>query len=108
MKIRIFFLVLFLSGFVLTFLDVKSAERWQRDDMAAVFTVNPNLVLGSPYFNEVLSTNGIIGFAYSTLMNDHHVVDFQKEIGVQINEISEVSLVVGNFLESIMNVPIPT
>jgi hypothetical protein len=108
MKFRISRLVLFLSGFVLIFLDVKSAKRWRPDDRAAVFTVNPNQVLGSPYFNEVLSTYGLIGFAYSALMNDHHVMDLQKEMGVKIEDVSEISFVIGNFLETIINTPVST
>jgi hypothetical protein len=108
MKNRIPSLVLFLSVFVLTFLDVESAERWRPDNKAAVFTLNPNQVLGSSYFEEVLKTYGLLGFAYTSVVSDHHLVDLQKEMGVQINEMSEVSLVVGNFMETIIDFPIST
>ena len=82
------------------------ANQWKPDDGAAVFTLSPNRVLGSPYFNEVLKTYGLIGFAYSNFMGDHHLVALQKEMGVQIEETREVSLVVGNFLETIINFPV--
>jgi len=41
-------------------------------------------------------------------MNDHHLVDLQKEMGVQIEDASEVSLVVGNFLETVIGLPVST
>ena len=41
-------------------------------------------------------------------MGDHHVVALEKEMGVQIEETREVSLVVGNFLETIINFPVST
>ena len=108
MRTRICFLILLLSGFVVTSWNVKSAERWRPDDKAAVFTLNPNQVLGSSYFDEVLKTYGLLGIAYTSVVSDHHLVDLQKEMGVQINEMSEVSLVVGNFMETIIDFPIST
>ena len=101
-------MALFLSGIVLAFLDVKSAERWRPDDMAAVFTVKPNQILGSSYFEEVLKTYGLLGFAYTSIVDDRHLLDLQKEMGVQIKETSEVSLVLENFWETIIDIPIST
>ena len=98
--------------FVLTvfvgLINELKANQWKPHDGAAVFTISPNRVLGSPYFNEVLKTYGLIGFAYSNFMGDHHLVALQKEMGVQIEETREVSLVVGNFLETIINFPVST
>lgn len=70
--------------------------------------MKPDRVLGSPYFKEVLNTYGLLGFGYTNIMNDHHVVDLQKEMGVQIEDASEVSLVVGNFLETVIGLPVST
>ena len=84
------------------------AEPWRPDESSAVFTVNPNKVLGSSYFKEVLNPSGLIGFGYSSIMRDHHLMDFQKEMGVKIEDTTEVSLVVGNFHETLMNFPVTT
>ena len=54
----------------------------------------------------MLKTYGLLGIAYTSVVSDHHLVDLQKEMGVQINEMSEVSLVVGNFMETIIDFPI--
>ena len=70
--------------------------------------MKPDRVLESPYFKEVLNTYGLLGFGYTSIMNDHHVVDLQKEMGVQIEDASEVSLVVGNFLETVIGLPVST
>ena len=77
--------------------SISLFASWKPDEKAAVFSLNPNQVLGSPYFNEVLKTYGLIGFGYTAIMNDRHLVDLQKEMGVQIKDVSEVSFVVGNF-----------
>ena len=100
-------LFLVLTVFVGLSNDLKG-NQWKPDDGAAVFTLSPNRVLTSPYFREVLKTYGLIGFAYSNIMGDHHVVALEKEMGVQIEETREVSLVVGNFLETIINFPVST
>ena len=70
--------------------------------------MKPDRVLGSPYFKEVLKTYGLLGFGYTSIINDHHLVDLQKEMGVQIEDASEVSLVVGNFLETVISLPVST
>ena len=85
-----------------------NAEQWKPDEKAAVFSILPNQVLGSPYFQEVLKTYGLIGYGYSNIMRDHHVMDFQKEMGVKFEDISEISFVIGNFLETIVNSPVST
>ena len=99
--------VLLLLG-ALSFSNSLQAESWKPDEDAAVFTICPNQVLGSPYFKEVLTTYGLIGFGYSMVTNDHHVVDLQEEMGVQIEDASEVSFVMGNFLETMVNLPSST
>jgi len=91
------FLFLFLGG-MLSFSNRVQGEPWKPDEEAAVFTVRPDQVLGSPYFQEVLKTSGFLGFAYSTIINDQHVVDLQKEMGVEIADISEASFMMGNFV----------
>ena len=68
--------------------------------------MKPDRVLGSPYFKEVLNTYGLLGFGYTMVMNDHHLVDLQKEMGVQIEDASEVSLVVGDFLKTVVDLPV--
>jgi hypothetical protein len=102
------FLLLLLLGCGLLFLLNLNAEQWRPDEKAAVFSIQPDQVLGSPYFQEVLNTYGLIGFGYSNIMRDHHVMDFQKEMGVKIEDISEISFVIGNFLETIINSPVST
>lgn len=95
--------------FVLTvfvgLINELKANQWKPDDGAAVFTLSPNKVLGSPYFNEVLKTYGLIGFAYSSFMGDHHVVALEKEMGLQLKDASKVSVVMGNFMENILHYP---
>jgi hypothetical protein len=98
---------LFVSFFA-CFLATTVFASWKPDDQAAVFSVKPDRVLGSPYFKEVLNTYGLLGFGYTMVMNDHHLVDLQKEMGVQIEEASEVSLVVRNFLETVVDLPVST
>jgi hypothetical protein len=100
-------LLLLTGGNLLSSLNLN-AEPWKPDEKAAVFSIQPNQVLGSPYFKKVLNTYGLIGFAYSNIMSDHHVMDFQKEMGVKIEDISEISFVIGNFLETIINTPVST
>ena len=90
------------------FLATSVFASWKPNDQAAVFSLKPDQVLGSPYFKEVLNTYGLLGFGYTRIMNDHHVVDLQKEMGVQIEDASEVSLVVGNFLETVIGLPVST
>ena len=90
------------------FLTTSVFASWKPNDQAAVFSLKPDRVLGSPYFKEVLNTYGLLGFGYTRIMNDHHVVDLQKEMGVQIEDASEVSLVVGNFLETVIGLPVST
>ncbi len=97
-------LFLVLTVFVASTKSLK-ANQWKPDDGAAVFTLSPNKVLGSPYFNEVLKTYGLIGFAYSSFMGDHHVVALQKEMGLQLKDASKVSVVMGNFMENILHYP---
>ena len=94
--------------FFASFLAATVFASWKPDDQAAVFSLKPDRVLGSPYFKEVLNTYGLLGFGYTNIMNDHHVVDLQKEMGVQIEDASEVSLVVGNFLETVIGLPVST
>ena len=94
--------------FIACFATISLFANWKPDEKAAVFSLNPNQVLESPYFNEVLKTYGLIGFGYSAIINDRHLVDLQKEMGVQINEVNEVSLVVGNFVETMINFPVST
>lgn len=106
-KTLFYFLLLLIGGDLLSSLNVN-AEPWKPDEKAAVFSIQPNQVLGSPYFQEVLNTYGLIGFGYSNIMRDHHVIDFQKEMGVKIEDISEISFVIGNFLETIINTPVST
>lgn len=89
-------------------LSLSLSASWRPDDKAAVFSLKPDQVLGSPYFSEVLNTYGLIGFGYTNLMKDRHLVDLQKEMGVQINEVNEVSFVVGNFVETMINFPVST
>ena len=96
---------LFVSFFA-CFLATAVFASWKPDDQAAVFSVKPDRVLGSPYFKEVLNTYGLLGFGYTMVMNDHHLVDLQKEMGVQIEDASEVSLVVGDFLETVVDLPV--
>ncbi|MEK9772400.1 MAG: hypothetical protein VW576_02435 [Opitutae bacterium] len=93
---------------VACFASISLFASWKPDEKAAFFSVKPDQVLGSPYFHEVLNTYGLIGFGYTTIMNDHHLVDLQKEMGVQIKETSELSFVVGNFMETISNYPVST
>ena len=94
--------------FFACFLATTVFASWKPDDQAAVFSLKPDRVLGSPYFKEVLNTYGLLGFGYTNIMNDHHVVDLQKEMGVQIEDASEVSLVVGNFLDTVIGLPVST
>ena len=98
---------LFISFFACFFATAGFAS-WKPDDQAAVFSLKPDRVLGSPYFKEVLKTYGLLGFGYTSIINDHHLVDLQKEMGVQIEDASEVSLVVGNFLETLIGLPVST
>ena len=70
--------------------------------------MKPDQVLGSSYFKEVLNTYSLLGFGYTMVMNDRHLVDLQKEMGVEIKDTSEVSLVVGNFLETVIGFPVST
>jgi hypothetical protein len=100
-------LLLLMGGGLLYSLNLN-AGQWKPDEKAAVFSIQPNQVLGSPYFQKVLNTYGLIGFAYSNIMRDQHVMDFQKEMGVKIEDISEISFVIGNFLETIINTPVST
>jgi len=106
-KTLFYFLLLLIGGNHLSLLNLN-AEQWKPDEKAAIFSIQPNQVLGSPYFQEVLNTYGLIGFGYSNIMRDHHVIDFQKEMGVKIEDISEISFVIGNFLETIVNSPVST
>ena len=94
--------------FIGCFSWISVFASWKPDEKAAVFSVKPDQVLGSPYFQEVLNTYGLIGFGYTTIMNDHHLVDLQKEMGVQLNKTNEVSFIVGNFLETMVNFPVST
>ena len=96
------------TSFFACFLATSVFASWKPNDQAAVFSLKPDQVLGSPYFKEVLNTYGLLGFGYTRIMNDHHVVDLQKEMGVQIEDASEVSLVVGNFLETVIGLPVST
>lgn len=96
------FLFLLLTVFM-AFIEGLKANQWKPDDGAAVFTLSPDKILESPYFREVLNTYGLIGFAYSSFMGDHHVVALQKEMGLQIKETIEVSFVVENFLQTLIN-----
>jgi hypothetical protein len=95
-------------SFFACFLATTVFASWKPDDQAAVFSLKPDRVLGSPYFKEVLKTYGLLGFGYTSIINDHHLVDLQKEMGVQIEDASEVSLVVGNFLETVIGLPVST
>ena len=95
-------------SFFACFLATAVFASWKPDDQAAVFSLKPDRVLGSPYFKEVLKTYGLLGFGYTSIINDHHLVDLQKEMGVQIEDASEVSLVVGNFLETVISLPVST
>ena len=95
-------------SFFASFLATAVFASWKPDDQAAVFSLKPDRVLGSPYFKEVLKTYGLLGFGYTSIINDHHLVDLQKEMGVQIEDASEVSLVVGNFLETVISLPVST
>ena len=95
-------------SFFACFLATTVFASWKPDDQAAVFSLKPDRVLGSPYFKEVLKTYGLLGFGYTSIINDHHLVDLQKEMGVQIEDASEVSLVVGNFLETVISLPVST
>ena len=88
--------------------SISVFASWKPDEKAAVFSLKPDQLLGSPYFNEVLNTYGLLGFGYNSIMNSHHLVDLQKEMGVQLNETSEVSFIVGNFLEAMVNFPVST
>ena len=88
------------------FLATTVFASWKPDENSAVFSLKPDQVLGSPYFKEVLNTYGLLGFGYTMVMNDHHLVDLQKEMGVQIEDASEVSLVVGDFLETVVDLPV--
>ena len=94
--------------FIACFASISLFASWKPDEKAAVFSLKPDQVLGSPYFNEVLKTYGLIGFGYSAIINDRHLVDLQKEMGVQIKDVSEVSFVVGNFVETMINFPVST
>ena len=67
--------------FIGCFTWISVFASWKPDEKAAVFSVKPDQVLGSPYFKEVLNTYGLIGFGYTTIMNDHHLVDLQKGDG---------------------------
>ena len=78
--------------FIACFGSISLFASWKPDEKAAVFSLNPNQVLESPYFNEVLKTYGLIGFGYTAIMNDRHLVDLQKEMGVQIKDVSESPL----------------
>ncbi len=95
-------------SFFACFLATAVFASWKPDDQAAVFSLKPDRVLGSPYFKEVLKTYGLLGFGYTSIINDHHLVDLQKEMGVQIEDASEASLVVGNFLETLIGLPVST
>ena len=88
--------------------SISVFASWKPDEKAAVFSLKPDQLLGSPYFNEVLNTYGLLGFGYNSIVNNHHLVDLQKEMGVQIKEASEVSFIVGNFLETMVNFPVST
>ena len=90
------FHLLLLGAF--SFSTSLQAEPWKPDEDAAVFTVCPDQVLGSPYFKEVLKNHGFLEFVYSAIINDRHVVDLQNEIGIQIEDTSEVSFMMGNFV----------
>jgi hypothetical protein len=92
----------------LSFSASLQAEPWKPDEDAAVFTICPNQVLGSPYFKEVLKTHDFLEFAYSAIINDQHVVALQNEIGIQIEDTSEISFMMGNFLETMVNLPSST
>ena len=92
----------------LSFSASLQAEQWKPDEDAAVFTVCPDQVLGSPYFKEVLKTHDFLEFAYSAIINDQHVVALQNEIGIQIEDTSEISFMMGNFLETMANMPVST
>ena len=94
----IFKISYFISLVLLAFTGLPLEATWRPSESAAVFSLKPDRVLGSPYFKEVLKTYGLLGFGYTSIINDHHLVDLQKEMGVQIEDASEVSLVVGNFL----------
>ena len=108
MKKTLFYSLLLLIGSnLLSSLNVN-AEQWRPDEKAAVFSIQPNQVLGSPYFQEVLNTYGLIGFGYSAIINDQHVVALQNEIGIQIEDTSEISFMIGNFLETMLNLPSST
>jgi hypothetical protein len=100
------FLLLLLGA--LSFSTSLQAEPWKPDEDAAVFTICPNQVLGSPYFKEVLKAHGFLEFAYSAIINDQHVVALQNEIGFQIEDTSEISFMMGNFLETMVNLPSST
>jgi len=92
----------------LSFSASLQAEPWKPDEDAAVFTICPNQVLGSPHFKEVLKTHDFLEFAYSAIINDQHVVALQNEIGIQIEDTSEISFMMGNFLETMVNMPVST
>ena len=102
------FLLLLLLGCVLLSSLNMNAEQWKPDEKAAVFSIQPNQVFGSPCFQEVIKTYGLIGFGYSSIVRNHHVMDFQKEMGVKIEDISEISFVIGNFLQTMINSPVST
>ncbi len=100
-----FFLIL---GFFQNYSNELIAKQWKPDDAAAIFSIKPNKVLESSYLLEVLNTYGFIGFAYSSFTGDPHIISLQNEMGVQIKDATEVSLVMGNFLETVQNMPVST
>lgn len=102
MKIRFPHTILFFCAYVLACAHAQSASQWRPDESAAIFTVNPNQVLENPYFKEVLNTYGLIGFAYSNFTGDHNVIALQKELGVKVEEVTEATMVIGNFMNNVL------
>ncbi len=101
-------ILLSILGFFQPVSNGLNAEEWMPDERAARFTLKPDQAFGTPFFDEALETYGPIGFAYADFMGDHNLRALQEELGVRFDEASEVSVVMGNFLETLCNLPVST
>lgn len=79
---------------VVTFSGLDAS--WRPSESAAVFTAKPNQITKSAFYKEILSTYGLLG-----VNQDPHWIAFQKDMGIAIEQVSEVTVVFDRMMEVI-------
>jgi len=74
---------------------------WRPSESSAFFTVKPNRVVGSSFFEETLGTYKLLAFGYSSIVNDFHANAFQQDMGFTPENLSEATLVFHRMMETL-------